>query len=490
MNTPPRLPLLQAAEDARVTTRAPMGQMTSVMRTLAVASGPRIPRIAIVQGGRILDEHLIRDASSVTIGTSEHARIVVKNGSASQALPASFELLERVGDRYFLRFTEAMTGRVTGPTGIASLSDLRSIAHVANGAYRVPLAEDARGKIVIGETTFLFQLVVRPPASPRPQLPLSVKNSLPLDWSLTIIVAFSFLLHFGIAGAMYSDWMDPVVTTDYAVSGLIDDLARLPKPVPQTLPDTTPADDTNVAQAPAKTASNDTNKSTPTKTSTRHSSTSTSTSSSSVSDRDAAKLVAQAEQLEIDHLTVKANGSSVRDALARDNIPTVDMSEVAKRNVGVAHDPGELKMGPGGPVVARKSSGLPGVVADNTKNTSTDKAGVENGPAGPTISVDTAPPKMNGVISDADSVIAKLRPRFRKCYQDGLNIDPTMSGKAVLAVKIGPNGEVQSTSVESNEGLSQAVTGCMQKAIGNATFTGNGNVTTMRVPVTMLKQQR
>ena len=51
---------------------------------------------------------------------------------------------------------------------------------------------------------------------PRPQLPLSVKGGLAsqIDWNLTIIAAFSFLLHFGLIGAMYSDWMDPVVNDD------------------------------------------------------------------------------------------------------------------------------------------------------------------------------------------------------------------------------------------------------------------------------------
>ena len=81
-------------------------------------------------------------------------------------------------------------------------------------------ARAARGKVVVGETTFLFQFVAPPPIQPRPQLPLSVKGGLAsqIDWNLTIIAAFSFLLHFGLIGAMYSDWMDPVVNDDLAAS--------------------------------------------------------------------------------------------------------------------------------------------------------------------------------------------------------------------------------------------------------------------------------
>ena len=32
-----------------------------------------------------------------------------------------------------------------------------------------------------------------------------------IDWTTTIIAAFSFLFHFGAVGSIYSDWMDPIV---------------------------------------------------------------------------------------------------------------------------------------------------------------------------------------------------------------------------------------------------------------------------------------
>ena len=39
---------------------------------------------------------------------------------------------------------------------------------------------------------------------------------------MTIIAAFSFLFHFGMVGAIYSDWMDPVVDDELDIAGLID----------------------------------------------------------------------------------------------------------------------------------------------------------------------------------------------------------------------------------------------------------------------------
>src|SRR4051794_37349867 len=107
MNTSPRLP-----SEGPHTLR--LGSMTAAMRTFAVAAGPRIPRIAVVRGGRIVDEHLIRDESKITIGTAESSLIVVPGASS---LPACFELLERACDRYWLRVTDEMSGRVTVPNG-------------------------------------------------------------------------------------------------------------------------------------------------------------------------------------------------------------------------------------------------------------------------------------------------------------------------------------------------------------------------------------
>jgi hypothetical protein len=103
--------------------------------------------------------------------------------------------------------------------------------------------------------------------------------------------------------------------------------------------------------------------------------------------------------------------------------------------------------------------------------------------------VDTEPPKATAPLSDADRVIAGLRPRFRKCYQDGLSQDPLMGGKATVIAKVGPNGEVISTQIGSSQGLSGAVTSCLARVVGNATFTGNGSITTLNVPVTLVQQK-
>jgi len=139
-------------------------------------------------------------------------------------------------------------------TGITDLVALKGQAKRVGPAYQVRLTDEARGKIIIGETTFLFQFVAPPPVQPRPQLPLSVKGGLAaqIDWSLTIIAAFSFLLHFGLVGAMYSDWMDPVINDDIT-AGLLDMVQKtMPAPTVETPPE--PSSTATAAEAKARRA--------------------------------------------------------------------------------------------------------------------------------------------------------------------------------------------------------------------------------------------
>src|SRR5882724_2035942 len=225
------------------------GQMTAVMRAMPQATGPKVLRIGLVQGGKVIEERVIKQRSHVTIGPSEKSMFVVP----SQSVPPNFRLFELVGNEYHLNFLDGMTGRVALQTGITDLASLRGQAKRSQqGAYQVRLTEDARGKVVVGETTFLFQFVAPPPIQPKPQLPSSVKGGLSsqIDWTMTIIAAFSFLFHFGMVGAVYSDWMDPVVDDELNIAGLIDSVKSLPPPPPVEIPADTPAT-TATATAPA-----------------------------------------------------------------------------------------------------------------------------------------------------------------------------------------------------------------------------------------------
>jgi hypothetical protein len=480
MITPPLQP--QQARGLRI---SEIGAMTAVMRAAAVRPGAealRVPRIAMVVGGRIVDERLFRDASAITVGTAEDATFTV----AGPSLPERFVLIERVDSKHYLRFVEGMSGRVALGNERHELAALKDRAHEARGAHRVELPNDARGKIVLGDVTFLFQLVPAPPMPTTPRLPLGVLDGIggSVDWRLAIIAAMSFLVHFAFVGGAYSDWMDPVVDSDRSVAALIDMKRNLPD-VPVEDPKTATATPTNDAPpaTPKKEDGVATNKGPrgamhPTR------------KPSATSDEQAADLAARAKAIEVGMIASIEGGPATKTAIDRNSeIPPVDLTAAAKSAEGATHDHDPLgARRAGGPVKAGKD-GLANL-APGTRGDANDGPGKEsNAPAGPSLTVDIRPPTITGpAVSDADRVIAKLRPRFRKCYESGLTSNPSMSGKTVLAARVQPNGEVASVDVAENQGLTPAVTSCMARVLSNAQFTGNGSFSTVRVPVTMIQQ--
>ena len=148
-----------------------------------------------------------------------------------------------------------MSGKIALDDGIYPIEQL--VAHTR----RVQLSPMARGRIVVGDSTLIFQFVDRPITPAKPQLPLAVKSAVfdRVDWQLTIIVAVSFLAHFGVMGSMYSDWSDPIVNESYTVQGLVDLSPALPAPPIEVKPESdvqTPVNPTPVKPEDTRRADN------------------------------------------------------------------------------------------------------------------------------------------------------------------------------------------------------------------------------------------
>jgi hypothetical protein len=449
--------------------------MTAVMRAVAQQTGPKVLRIGVVQGGRVIEERVIKQRGTVTVGQSEKSVFVIP----STAVPAQFKLFELVGNDYHLNFLDGMGGRVALATGISDLAALRGQAKRANvggaNAYQVRLTEEARGKVIIGDTTFLFQFVAPPPPQPRPQLPLAVKGGLAsqIDWDLTIIAAFSFLLHFGIIGAMYSDWMDPVVSDDFNIQGLVD----LNKQIPTVTPET-PADTSTAAATATAAATSAAPASKP------------SGAAGKVSDKQAAALAQQAEQMQMQMLAAFGGNTAVQGALNRSDIPPADLSNAAASGAGVSNASGDLRLGTAGGGTVRPGSaggGLAGIGV--TGGAGGGGAGKEGAVKGPTGDAQIGATTASVPVSDAERVVAGLRARFRSCYNKGLAVDPGMSGSVTIVTKVAPNGEVTAADSSANTGLSPDVVTCIQRVVKNAQFTGpGGSGSTINIPVKFVQQ--
>src|SRR3954466_7170373 len=135
----------------------------------------RILRLGIIQGGRIVEERLVRKRENITIGQSAKNMFVV----LSDALPRNWLLFEMSGSGYVAHFSDGMDARIAVGNEIISLSQLKQTGKIQRGGRRwgLPLGERARGKAAPADLTILFQFVTPPPPQPRPQLPASVRGS-------------------------------------------------------------------------------------------------------------------------------------------------------------------------------------------------------------------------------------------------------------------------------------------------------------------------
>ncbi|MEM1416053.1 MAG: energy transducer TonB, partial [Myxococcota bacterium] len=220
------------------------GAMTMAMQAVAVKpTGPKVLRIGLIQDGKIVEERIVRRRETVSVGTSEKNHFIVQ----AEGLPARFDLFQLVGNDYILNFTPAMRGRVGLPGGVKQLEQLReSGARSAGGYHQVKLSDTSRGKIVFGNTTLLFQFVVPPPVTPRPQLPAAARGGFvkSIDWLFTAFVVFSYMTFFGFIIYLENrDW-----EIDQGIARLPDSVTRLifqePEPPPPDEPvEETPTED-------------------------------------------------------------------------------------------------------------------------------------------------------------------------------------------------------------------------------------------------------
>jgi hypothetical protein len=458
------------------------GQMTAAMRALRVAKGPKVLRIALVRGGRVLEERIIQHGTAVTVGPSETSTFVLP----LTYLAPSFTLLELQGAEYTLSFVDSMSGRLALTSGISELSALRNQAG-STGVHQVKLASDARGKITLGDTTLLFQFVTAPAVSGKPQLPLAVRGGIAasVDWTLTVIAGFSFLFHFGVVGGMYSDWMDPP-TEQSSIAGLVDMMKSLPSttPVEDQVDQVKVSPETKPASTPEKHASQAPRTNAPSVTPSQP-------GSKSTSDAKAAKLTSQAQDLELQVLGVLADrGSAVERAVDRSTIPTIDLTEAANSEKGATRDHSEIKLSPGGGPMQAQKGGLE-ELGSKKRTAEGETAGTAKPNAGPK----PAEPAIGGTVttvpvSGADVTVAGLRGGFRRCYQQGLATDPTMQGKVVISAKISANGEVESATPVSNVGLSSTVAGCIARTVRSAQFAAPGGTgSNLSIPVSFQLQK-
>ncbi len=228
---------------------------------------PKVLRIGVLRGEDIVDDRVVPRVETVYIGTSDECHFEVRSRKLDSP---KFALFEPVDGAYHLRFTQEMDGRLGIRGEVKGFAELRVSGLAAREStpegtvFRIALPKNARGKVVVGGTTLLFELVPSPEPAPehesaslpvsdatppssraRPALPAAVRAGLfsDVDWYFTGFVVSSFLLFF--LGFVALEAYDPVVEDDPAL--LSERYARFifdePTPPPPEEPEPDEADE-------------------------------------------------------------------------------------------------------------------------------------------------------------------------------------------------------------------------------------------------------
>jgi TonB family protein len=131
-----------------------------------------------------------------------------------------------------------MTARIAEGSAVTSI-DARGAGEPARP---IPLSDRARGKVTVGETTVLFQLLRPPPPQPRPQLPVSIRRrvSAEIDRWFAVALAFTALLH--VAFVVYLrqvDWPRRP-SLEEVPDRFVRQIVQVPRPKPPAAPTATP----------------------------------------------------------------------------------------------------------------------------------------------------------------------------------------------------------------------------------------------------------
>ena len=418
---------------------------------------PRILRIGILLGGKIVEERLIRERTSVSIGQS------MKNTFSIpvEGLPLEFTLFALDDGKYSLRFLQKMDGRLSDGGSVNTLDALKQHGAQNTGSYfQVPLTPTARGKLSLGDLTVLFQFVTEPPRQPKPMLPASVRGTFAdrFDPRLSVILGASIIIHFAIvivALAMDVETGDGLAERAYNLTFKQDQYTvDVSQPTPEKAPD---AAGSAAVKAPEKA---------PEKT--------TVPAKAPDSGRDAKADVAMQEE----------QARAMADLLTGEGPNGNSEGDMSKRRPGADLGQQIADVREGGKQVAVGGGAGRGPRGDGNARVGTGKGPNINGPGGTETAggpkVEKAP---SGRIQVSDKqsfdessltpdiVLSKIQSvymsQIKRCYVTYLKKDASARGKVQLKLTVNETGRAVQTSAS---GLNGEVDGCISNLMSSWRF--------------------
>jgi len=424
---------------------------------------PKVLRIGVIQGGKIVEERIIRRRETVTVGPSEKAHFVF----AAQDLPSSrFELFETKGEEYTLNFTETMSGRISIEGGVGELVDLRKTgkARAKGKIWQVPLTDQSRGKIAIGESTILYQFVAPPPMQPRPQLPAAVRGNLlanAINFS-TVCIMFFILLETGMCiWWANTDWPKP------NMDEIFEKYKELVQPRIAKIEEQKAEAETGKTENADEKAEEDKKK---TKKENWKDDDTPKKSADEIARERAEKRAQLAEALAqtgINKILGALGGDGAIADVMRGGDVGADQDELLAQVSGVGVATGEegALHGPAGGKGSGEAADISQIKVGDGKDVATEGPGAERKIEGKVRKKDPIASGGSGMLEPGEvaGVVARRMGAIKGCYEQALKRNPSLQGKLSILFTISGSGKVSSAKCTVNE-LTPEVCSCIESA--------------------------
>ena len=456
----------------------------------------KVLRIGLFQNNRIIEERLLRSPSVVTLGSDFKRNTFVVPASE---LPKSVVVFDVKNGQYVLNIQKGMTGRVKIGDSIDTLQDLiqKGKAKKSGTGYALPLAQNAQGRVALGEATLLFQFVTPPPPRPKPVLPASMRGGWiqGMDKILVTSTMVTAVLFIGFVVFLQTrDWPVPLeqqqLLQDRFVQIMVDtEEPELPEPEPIEQPEAEGEGEGEGEPAPAEEEPSPAPKNDKPA---EEEPVADPTPKSERSADEMARLEAERKKrlaAEVQNSTilgqigaVSTDGSSggLVDILS-DGAGKTSMNDAFEGSTGI-------KTG----VVGAEKSGLRSSGSSDAEGTGGTVGGVELGKGsgakkaaagvgtGGTKKVTKVKARVNikgptrtvGGKLDANSISKTLKRKssaFQKCYERELKKNPKAGGKVVVVFVVGSTGRVTSSKATADS-VGGGVGACIAQTISRIKF--------------------
>ena len=406
--------------------------------------------VGVIRGGKFIDDRYFPEGGNVTVGENE------KNTFALplSRLPDTHGLFVQRRAGYALVLTDQMQGRVQVRGREVQLTQLsgEGLAKRAAHGIELPLDENVRGRVSLGEVTFVFNFAPPPPKAPRPVLPAEARGTLwnISDHTFAAVLACSLALHCGAVAALSRRTLPP---EDASIEEIPDRFAKLLIPEKPEVLEQPKEEEKPVDQAPAKEEKkkDEARKEEPARDSAEHKAA-------------VQKAVAQKGLIKILGSVGGGQGSGA-------------LANVLAAGGGFSDDIGAALAGAGGVAIAT-SAGGPVRRGEGTAQAAGIGSLATSGGGGGGLrekrdvavhgQVTSDDAEVDSPTVDKEALGKFIRLRLRSiqgCYEAQLKRSPTLRGKLVLRFTIGTRGQITEVTIDSDSMANNEVASCVVRLV-------------------------